>query len=51
MINHRTYAHNLNRWGITAPERDSPGGGCGGVGGDSHMEQTGMLVGYFEFNP
>ena len=20
-------------------------------GGDSHMKQTGMLVGYFEFNP
>ena len=25
----------------------SPGGG----GGDSHMEQTGMLVGNFGFNP
>ena len=25
----------------------SPGGG----GGDSHMKQTGMLVGNFEFNP
>ena len=24
--------------------------GAGG-GGDSHMEQTGMLVGNFEFNP
>ena len=23
----------------------------GGGGGDSHMEQTGMLVGTFEFNP
>ena len=23
----------------------------GGGGGDSHMEQTGMLVGNFEFNP
>ena len=23
----------------------------GGGGGDSHMKQTGMLVGNFEFNP
>ena len=23
----------------------------GGGGGDSHMKQTGMLVGKFEFNP
>ena len=23
----------------------------GGGGGDSHMEQTGMLLGNFEFNP
>ena len=27
-----------------------PGGGGGG-GGNSHMEQTGTLVGNFEFNP
>ena len=27
---------------------DPPGGGGGG---DSHMKQTGMLVGNFEFNP
>ena len=25
--------------------------GIPGGGGDSHMEQTGMLVGKFEFNP
>ena len=32
----------------TSEER---GGGWGKGGGDSHMEQTGMLVGNFEFNP
>ena len=28
-----------------------PSGGGGGGGGNSHMEEMGMLVGNFEFNP
>ena len=31
---------------VTENVHHTPGGG-----GDSHMEQTGMLVGNFEFNP
>ena len=31
---------------MSGPSGNQPGGG-----GDSHMKQTGMLMGNFEFNP
>ena len=31
---------------VAIPEPDKPGGG----GGNSHMDQRGMLIGSFEFN-
>ena len=38
----------LFSWTSTSRMPRNPGGGGGG---DSYMEQTGMLVGNFEFNP
>ena len=47
-FNSRLGVQNLLSMANMAAERIRP---PGGGGGDSHMEQTGMLVGNFEFNP
>mgnify|MGYP000618671400 CR=1 FL=1 len=48
IVNFRvTFSVEKNTW-LGDEECNSP---AGGGGGDSYMEQTGMLIGNFEFNP